>query len=90
MCVCGISKPTQTKLNQSKLKTFSTINSILSAWNEIKSKVPEKFARAAQLLYRPVLVKLSNDSVAVAASYNSIFAKVQLKASTLKYSTHIM
>ena len=73
MCVCGISKPNQTKLNQSKPKTicfvclfkpsietkpnqtFSKINSILSAWNKIKSKVLEKLARAAQLLYRPVL-----------------------------------
>ena len=74
MCVCGISKPNQTKLNQSKPKTicfvclfkpsietkanqtFSKINSILSAWNKSKSKVAEKLARAAQLLYRPVLV----------------------------------
>ena len=31
----------QTKLNQ----TFSTINSKLTAWNKIKSKVPEKLAR---------------------------------------------
>ena len=79
MCVCGISKPNQTKLNQTnqtKLnqrkpktiyflfvqtvypnQTFSTINSKLTAWNKIKSKVPEKIARAAQLLYTPVLVK---------------------------------
>ena len=46
--------PNQTKPNQ----TFSTINSKLTAWNKIKSKVPEKLARAAQLLYRPVLVLL--------------------------------
>ena len=42
----------QTKQNQ----TFSTINSKLAASNEFKSKIPEKLARAAQLLYRPVLV----------------------------------
>ena len=43
-------KPKQTSPNQ----TFSTINSTAS--NKIKSKVPEKLARVAQLLYRPVLV----------------------------------
>ena len=42
----------QTKQNQ----TFSTINSKLAASNEFKSKIPEKLARAAQPLYRPVLV----------------------------------
>ena len=34
------------------------MNSKLTASNKIKSKVPEKLARAAQLLYRPVLVHL--------------------------------
>ena len=43
-------KPKQTSPNQ----TFSTIKSTAS--NKIKSKVPEKLARAAQLLYRLVLV----------------------------------
>ena len=45
-------KPKKTSPNQ----TFSTINSKSTASNKIKSKVPEKLARAAQLLYRPVLV----------------------------------
>ena len=72
---CGISKPNQTKLNQtnqSKPKTtyfvslfepsiqtnqtFSEINLKLTASNKIKSKVPKKLVRAAQLLYRTVLV----------------------------------
>ena len=48
-----LSKPSiQTKPNW----TFSTINFKLTASNKIRSKVPEKFTRAAQLLYRPVLV----------------------------------
>ena len=47
-------KPKQTEPNQ----TFSTISSKLLASNKIKSKAPEKHARAAQLLYRPVLVML--------------------------------
>ena len=43
--------------NQSKPnQTFTTINLKLTAFNQIKSKVLEKLARAAQLLYRPVLV----------------------------------
>ena len=37
-------------------QTFSTINLKLTAFNQIKSKVLEKLASAAQLLYRPVLV----------------------------------
>ena len=62
-------KPNQThsKKNQNHLfcrffqtisqnQTFSAINSKLTAWNKIKSKLHEKLARAAQLLYRPVLV----------------------------------
>ena len=48
-------KPKQTSQNQ----TFSTINSKLTALNKIQSKVPEKLARAVQLLYRPVLVSFS-------------------------------
>ena len=83
LCVCGISKPNQTKLNQtnqtklnqSKPKTvyFLFVQTVypnqtkpnllnnklkITASNKIKPKVPEKRARAAQLLYRPVLVKL--------------------------------
>ena len=50
VCPNRLSKPNQ---------TFSTIISKLTASNEIKSKVPERHARAAQLLYRPVLVEIS-------------------------------
>ena len=46
-------KPMQHLANQ----TFSiNINSKLTASSKIKSRVPEMCARAAQLLYRPVLV----------------------------------
>ena len=65
----GWSKPSiQTKPNQtSPNQTFSTINSKLTATNKFKSKVPEKLARAAQLLYRPVLVYLLNFPVTTEA-----------------------
>ena len=49
----------QTKQN----KTFSTINSKLTAWNKIK--VPEKLARSAQLLYRPVLVLMYTEYICI-------------------------
>ena len=68
--VCGTTKPNQTKLTQSKARLVQTVypnqtkpnllnNKLkITASNKIKPKVPEKRARAAQLLYRPVLVKL--------------------------------
>ena len=52
-------KPKQTSPNQS----FSTMNSKLTASNMIKSKVPEKCARAAQLLYRPLLVVVGDSFI---------------------------